>query len=149
VLIDGVMNLYAAVRHDPADKRRRGALALEGVAGIAVGIITLVWPAITALALLYLIAAWAILTGIFEIVAAISLRKEIRHEWLLGILGSLSLFFGIVLVLAPVSGALTITWLIGWYAVLSGLLLVFLAWRVRKLTGHVAGGGVGSVRPAT
>src|SRR3954454_15737309 len=71
VLIDGLMNLYAAVRHDPADKRRRGALGLEGVAGIAVGIITLVWPAITALALLYLIAAWAILTGIFEIIAAI------------------------------------------------------------------------------
>jgi uncharacterized membrane protein HdeD (DUF308 family) len=149
VLVDGVMNGYAAVRHDPADKRRRWVVALEALAGIAVGVVTIVWPGITALALLWVIAAWAFVTGVLEIVAAISLRREIRHEWLLGILGVLSVVFAIVLVVAPVAGALAITWAIGWYAVLSGILLGALAWQVRKLTAEVRAGGVASVRPAT
>lgn len=149
VLIDGVMNLYGAVRHDPADKQRRLTLALEGLAGLAVGIITLVWPGITALALLWVIAAWAFLTGLLEIAAAISLREEIRHEWLLGILGVLSVGFGVLLVAAPVAGALAITWAIGWYAILSSFLLGALAWQVRQLTTEDRGGGAASVRPAT
>jgi uncharacterized membrane protein HdeD (DUF308 family) len=133
VLVDGVTNLYAAIRHDPSDPRRRGALGLEGAAGIVVGIVTLVWPGITALALLWVIAAWGFITGILEIVAAISLRREIQHEWLLGILGVLSVAFGVVLVVAPVAGALAITWVIGWYAVLFGIMLAAFAWRLRTL----------------
>jgi uncharacterized membrane protein HdeD (DUF308 family) len=148
VLIDGIMNVYGAIRHDPADKRRRWLVALEGVAGIAVGVLTWVWPGITALALLWVIAAWAFVTGILEVAAAVKLRHEIRHEWLLGVLGLLSIAFAVALVVAPVAGALAITWLIGWYAIFSGVILGNLAWQARKLTAHAGGRGAATVRPA-
>jgi uncharacterized membrane protein HdeD (DUF308 family) len=147
VLVDGLMNLYAAINHDPADKRHRSTLALEGVAGVAIGVVTLVWPGITALALLWLIAAWALITGVLEIVVAVGLRRAIRHEWLVGIVGVLSVLFGIVLVVAPVAGALAITWAIGWYAVLSGIVIAVLALQVRKLSIEPQGGA--TTNPAT
>lgn len=132
VLLDGAMNLLAAAGHDPDDQRRRFSLALEGVAGVVVGLITLVAPGVTTLVLLWFIAAWAFVTGVFEIAAAIGLRNVIRHEWLLGVMGALSILFAIVLVSAPVSGAIAITWLIGWYAVLFGIVLLALSWQLRK-----------------
>ena len=81
---------------------------LAGLAGVAVGIVTFLYPGLTGLALLYLIAAWAIVRGIFEIIAAVHLRKEIDNEWLLGLSGFLSLALGVILVLAPGAGALAV-----------------------------------------
>jgi uncharacterized membrane protein HdeD (DUF308 family) len=143
VLVDGAMMLAAAITGTPGAEGRRGLLVLQGILGIAAGILTFVWPGITALALLYLIAAWALLTGVLEIAAAIRLRREIDGEWLLAASGLLSVVFGVLLVFAPGAGALAVTWLIGFYALLYGAFLLALAWRLRQIE---AGGGVRSAR---
>ena len=96
-LADGVFAI-AAVMAGRTGGRPWWSLLVEGLVGIAVGIMTFAWPGITALVLLYLIAAWAVVTGIFEIVAAIRLREEIRGEWLLALSGILSILFGLALV---------------------------------------------------
>ena len=108
------------------------ALLVEGLAGIAVGAITLFWPGITQLALLFLIAAWAVVTGVFEIVAAVRLRKEIRGEWLLALSGVLSVAVGVALVVNPGAGLLAISWMIGTYAIIFGVLFIVLGFRLRS-----------------
>src|SRR5947207_4963016 len=108
-LVDGVFAVIAAV----SGSRGRGMrwlVLLEGIAGIAIGIISIIWPGITALALLYFIAAWAIITGIFEIMAAVELRREITNEWFLILSGALSVVFGVLLLLFPGEGALAVVW---------------------------------------
>jgi len=107
-------------------------LVIEGAIGVAVGVMAFIWPAITALVILYLIAAWAIITGIFEIIAASSLRQEIENEWLLIAAGIASLVFGILLIIWPVAGALAILWIIAAYAIVFGVLMLLLALRLRK-----------------
>jgi uncharacterized membrane protein HdeD (DUF308 family) len=117
-LADGIFAIISAIRG--ADRHKRWWLfLLEGIAGIAAGIMAFIWPGITALVLLYIIAAWAIVTGIFEIAAAVQLRKEIEGEWLLALGG-----------IASVAGALV--WLIGAYATIFGILLMILAFRLRQ-----------------
>src|SRR4051812_18087283 len=128
VLVDGFAHLVVAF----GVREGRGWQIFEGLAGVAAGIITLVWPDITALALLYVIGAWAVILGALRIVVAVQLRKEIPNEWLLIVSGALSVAFGIVLFVAPVSGALAITWLIGFFALFVGMVLLALAWRLRK-----------------
>src|SRR5580693_8531067 len=103
-LIDGLFNVVAFFRV----ASHHWALLLEGVIGTIVGVLTFAWPAITAFALLYLIAFWAILTGIFEIVAGIHLRKTMSNEWLLLLMGCFSLLFGLLILFAPGTGALAI-----------------------------------------
>jgi uncharacterized membrane protein HdeD (DUF308 family) len=131
-LVDGAFALYMtflAARQE----RRWWPYLLEGLAGIGAGVIAFVVPGLTALALLYLIAAWAIITGIVEIVAAIDLRKQIQNEWLLGLAGALSIIFGLVVAFEPDAGALAVVWTVGAYALLFGITLVVLAFRVRGL----------------
>src|SRR6185312_6734764 len=94
-LVDGVLALYTALADRPAAQGRRGWLALEGVAGVLAAIGAFVWPGITALVLLYLIAAWALVTGVAEILTAIRLRREIEGEWLMILSGPLSIVFGV------------------------------------------------------
>jgi uncharacterized membrane protein HdeD (DUF308 family) len=128
-LADGIFNIIAFFRV----ASHHWALLIEGLIGIIAGILTFVWPAITALALLYVIAFWAIFTGIFEIVAGIRLRKVITNEWLLLLMGILSLLFGLFVLIAPGVGALAIVLWIGAYALVFGIFLLALAFRLR---GH-------------
>ena len=132
-LFDGVSVLIAVAANDPAVRPHRPLRIISGVAGIAAGILTFVWPSITALALLYVIAAWATVAGAMEIAMAIRHREAARHRWLVGLSGVLLVAFAIVLVAAPVAGALAITWVIGWWAVVFGALLVAAAWRAREI----------------
>jgi uncharacterized membrane protein HdeD (DUF308 family) len=130
-LVDGVFNLMTVVMGQNRP-REWWAVLLEALVGIGVGIVTFAWPEITAVALLFLIAAWAIITGVFEIVASIRLRDEIKGEWLLALAGVLSLAFGIVLLVNPGAGAIALVGLIGAYAIVFGALLVVLGLRLRS-----------------
>lgn len=133
VLVDGVIALGTAIFGGSQAGRRRGWLIFEAVTGIAAGIVTFLWPGITALALLMVIAAWAFITGVVEIVAAIWLRRELEGEWLLAVSGVASIVFGLLLVIRPSVGAVAVVWLIGAYAILFGAVLVALGLRLRKL----------------
>lgn len=130
-LVDGVFAVGKAVAN------RRGGfnwgLLLSGIAGIIIGIIAFIMPEAVALALLYLIAAWAIITGIFQIVAAIQLRRDIPNEWLLILAGIASVIFGILCAIWPGASALAIIWLIAAYAIIFGVLLLILAFRLKGL----------------
>lgn len=134
-LVDGVFALLAAVRAAEAHERW-WLFVLEGGAGIAAGLITFMWPGITALVLLYLIAWWAVITGVFEIAAAIRLRKEISGEWALVLGGAASVIFGLLLLFRPGVGALAVIWLIGTYALVFGALLLTLGFRLRGHSGQ-------------
>ena len=139
-LVDGVMNIVGAVRaiekHD-----RWGILVLEGIVGIGAAAITVFWPGITALALVYVIAAWAVVTGCLEIAAAIRLRRVISGEWLLVLSGALSLVFGILLVISPIAGALVIALWAGAYALIFGVIMMALGLRLRSCGRSVMASG--------
>ncbi len=129
-LVDGVLAIAAAIMGGaPAP---RWWLAIVGVLGIAVGLMTFIWPGITALVLLFFIAGWAIAIGIMQIVGAIRLRKEIEGEWLLIVGGVLSVLFGIGMLIRPGAGALALIWVIGAYAIVFGIILVIFSLRLRK-----------------
>jgi len=133
-VINGVLALAVAYNARKGDGRF-GSLIIEGVLSILVGIIAFAMPGITALSLLVLIAVWAIVTGIFEIVAAVRLRKVVSHEWLLIIAGLASLAFGVMVTLMPGAGALALVWWIGAYALAFGVLLMMVAFRMRNWRG--------------
>lgn len=122
-LVDGVFAVVHAIRRGRAGGSW-GWLLFEGIVSIAAGVFTFAWPAITATVLLALIAVWAIVTGIAEIVTAIRLRREIRGEWALVASGVLSVAFGVLMFVYPGAGTLAVVWLIGAYAIVFGMLLV-------------------------
>jgi uncharacterized membrane protein HdeD (DUF308 family) len=131
-LLDGIFAVMVGIQQY-GETQRWWATLLEGIAGIVLGVLTLVWPGTTATVLLAFFAAWAILTGVFEIAAAIWLRKVIEGEWTLILAGALSVLFGGLLILQPVAGALTVIWLIGAYAIVFGVLFSILAFELRRL----------------
>ena len=128
---DGILSALASMQGRKLGPRW-GFLMLEGIAGITIGMLTFLWPEVTVLAIVLLIAFWAMITGVFELLAAIKLRDEIEGEWLLGIGGILSILFSVVLFINPGLGAVTIIWLIGFYAFVFGISLIFLGIRLRK-----------------
>jgi uncharacterized membrane protein HdeD (DUF308 family) len=134
-IIDGVLAIVAAVRGF-RKKERWWPMLLEGLVGIAAGAIAIFWPGIGALALTYLVAAWALVTGAFEIAAAIRLRKVISGEWLLLIAGLLSIVLAVLVALYPGTGALLLVWWLGAYAFAYGVVSLVLALRLRTWT-HV------------
>lgn len=129
--VDGVFALVAAIRAAEAHQRW-WPLALEGVIGIAIAAIVFFDWRIAATAIYFTIAAWALLTGILEIVAAVELRKAIEGEWMLVLGGVLSIVFGILMVVFPAVGVLSVIWLIAFYAVLFGAALIALSLRLRR-----------------
>ncbi|MET9341326.1 HdeD family acid-resistance protein [Nonomuraea sp. NPDC003804] len=129
-LVNGIFSLISAFRHNVES---RAWLILSGVLGILAGIVTFVWPGVTTLALLYIIAFWAIFTGIAEVIAGIRLRKLIDNEWMLIIGGLLSVVFGVLLLIWPASGAVALTWLIGAFAIIYGIAIIILSVKVKSL----------------
>ena len=130
-LVDGVFAIVG-VFGGTRGGTPRWLLIIEGIAGILAGLIAFVLPGLTAVLLLYLIAAWAVITGISEIATAIRLRQEIRGEWALIVGGALSVLFGVILaVIGPVAGLLSLIWLIGIYALMFGDLMLITAFQVR------------------
>jgi len=148
-LVDGVITLATAFGGNRERAGSRGWLIAQGIAGIIIGILTFAWPGVTALALLWLIAAWAIVTGVLEIVSAVRLRRELRHEWLLALSGALSVLFGILLAVWPAAGALAVVTLIGIYAIVLGAALVALGVRMRRHQGDEQAVPGSRHRPAT
>ena len=129
-VVDGLFGIVAGIRSSGG---RRWLLVAEGTLGVLAGLIAFFWPGITAVVLLYVIAIWAVITGVLEIVAAISLRREIENEWLMGLGGMISVLFGIILAVLPGVGLLSVVWLVGVYAIVFGLAVIALGFRVR---GH-------------
>lgn len=146
-LVDGAFGAVTAIRarHDRDDW---GLLLLGGLVGIGVGVLTLFYsPVITAVALLFYVAVWAVAMGVLEVVTAIRLRKVIQGEWLLGLAGIASVVLGVVLMARPAAGALTLMWAIAGYAAGLGVVLVALSFRVRSFARRF-GGGPQHPRPA-
>jgi uncharacterized membrane protein HdeD (DUF308 family) len=129
-LIDGVMNLMSA-RRSSRIAEPWALHALIGIAGVAAAVITVMWPAITAIALVSIVAAWALITGVFEIVAAVRLRKEISGEWLMALSGIASIVFGFLLITFPIAGAFAIAVAVGVYLIFFGVVLIGLGLRLR------------------
>jgi uncharacterized membrane protein HdeD (DUF308 family) len=136
-LIDGATNLYLAYNRHLGRNPAWGQL-LQGVLGILAGIVTFVWPAVTAQLLIFFIGTWAIFNGILQIVAAVRLRKIIRGEWLLALGGAMSIVFGAVVIGRPGVALVGLSWSLGVFAVLSGLLLIALGIRLREVSARMS-----------
>ena len=131
-LVDGAFSIAAGIKSH-GEYKRWWLLLIEGVLSVAAGFFAFFVPAMTALILLILIASWAIVTGVFEIAAAIQLRKVITGEWMLALSGLLSVLFGGLLLYNPVGGALAVVWLIGAYSIVFGILLLAFGIKLRGL----------------
>src|SRR6266852_5312612 len=134
-VIGGVAAVATAVR----STREQGwaLLLVEGIVGILAGIVAFVWPGITAFALLFLIAAWAIVTGIMQIVGAFTLPLGTGREWLLGLAGFFSILFGVLIAIRPVAGLVAVVWLIGIYPMVFGILFIVRYFQARSLASRL------------
>src|ERR1043166_831406 len=137
ILIDGIFRLVGAIGHRASDKDW-GSDLIIGILGIIVGLLTFHKPGITALALVIYIGAWALMIGATEIALAIKLRREIKGEWFLILMGLVSIVFAIMLLWNPLPGALALVWLIGSYAIVFGILGIILGFRLRGLRTFAA-----------
>ena len=132
VLVDGVFRIVGAIGHRASDPDWGWQLVI-GILGIIIGFLTFHAPAITALVLVIYIAAWALMIGATEIAVAFKLRREIKGEWFLILMGLLSIVFAIMLLWNPLPGALALVWLIASYAIVFGFLGIILGFRLRSL----------------
>lgn len=133
LLVDGVTLLIALIRGDALARRNAWAVGIMGVLGVVAGIVTFAWPDATALTLLYVVAFWAIATGVIQVIAAIALRREIDGEFWMGLGGVLSVVFGAVLIVFPGAGLLSLVWLVGVWAIAFGVSSIGLAFRLRGI----------------
>lgn len=145
--VNGIFALVAGIRGATHKRERWGALVLSGLLGIAVGVVFAIFPILGtltyALTMIALVAGWAIITGVLEIVAAWRLRRAIRGEWLLMLSGALSVLLGIglyiMLWMAPAPTLLSVGWLIGIWALIGGIALIVLAFRLRSHARETSG----------
>jgi len=133
--VDGILGIAVAARAG-REGRHWGWHFFEAIVSLGAAATTLLWPGITAMALLMLIAVWAVITGTAEIVAAVELRHVIRGEWLLALSGVLSIAFGVLMMVFPRAGALAVVSIIGLYALLFGVVLCGLGFRIHHWATH-------------
>jgi uncharacterized membrane protein HdeD (DUF308 family) len=133
VLVDGVFRIVGAIGHRSSDPEW-GFHLIIGILGIIVGLLAFHAPGVTALALVIYIAVWVLMIGATEIAFAIKVRREVKGEWLLILLGLLSIAFAVLLLWNPLLGAATLIWLIAWYAIVFGILGIILGFRLRSLS---------------
>jgi uncharacterized membrane protein HdeD (DUF308 family) len=136
-IIDGLVALWAGITNN-SPGRNRGLTILHGIVGILAGLFCLIWPALAALYFVILIGLWYIVTGVVELVEAIALRKEIDNEIWLGLAGLASIVLGAAIIFFPKAGALSILWLIAVLAIIAGVSLIMLAFRLRGLGKKLA-----------
>lgn len=132
VLLDGIFSVIAGVT-SRKENYYWWTLLFTGLLEIAIGLLTLFWPNVTGIILLYLIASWAVIVGILDIILAIQIRREIKNEWMLIIDGVFSVLIGVVLFIFPAASAVALAWLIGLFAILLGIVFIILGFRLRKL----------------
>ena len=137
VLVDGIFRVIGAVGHRAFDKEW-GFDLIIGIVGIIIGLLTFHAPQITALALIIYIAAWALMIGATEIALAIKLRREIKGEWFLILMGLVSIVFAVMLLWNPAVGAAALIWIMAWYAVILGVLGIIFGFRLRSLSTFAA-----------
>ncbi len=131
-IFDGIMSIILGFQRK-SDDDRWWSWALDGFLSIVIGLMALFWPEATALAFVIWMAAWAVVAGIFRIIAAIRLRAEIEGEWALGLSGLLMVIWGVLMAMIPAAGLLSIAWLIGLFALLIGVVMIVLAFRLRGI----------------
>lgn len=134
-LIGGIAAIITALSRETRADRPWGVLLMQGILGIAVAVVWVMWPAATSLAFIYVLGSWAVASGILEIGTAIRLRKAIKGEWMLGLAGLLSIALGVTAWLWPLAAALAFVWWIGAYAIVFGGLLIGVGLHLRRLTG--------------
>jgi uncharacterized membrane protein HdeD (DUF308 family) len=132
VLIDGIFRVIGAIGHRASDPDW-GFNLIIGILGIIVGLLTFHAPGVTALALVIYIAAWALMIGATEIALAIKMRREIKGEWFLVLMGVASIVFAALLLWNPLAGAAALIWIVAWYAVIVGVLAIIFGFRLRSL----------------
>ncbi len=135
-VISGITAVAAALRN--TREQGWGLLLFEGIVGILAGVVALVWPGITALAFLYLLAAWAIITGILEFIAPLSFPMSGGRAVLMVLAGVVSVVFGVLIAFQPASGLLAVVWLIGIYAIVIGVLYIVAYFESRSLASRLA-----------
>jgi uncharacterized membrane protein HdeD (DUF308 family) len=142
-LFEGLLVVFASF--GKGDEKGGWTLLLEGVAGLLVCVIVLLgsslgsilWPKVAAVMLVFYIAGWAILTGLFKIITAIRIRREIKGEWMLGLSGLISIVVGLLLIFRPEAGVLAVAWLIGLFAIILGIFLTLLGLKLRGMGSHL------------
>lgn len=140
-LVDGVLTIASSIRNREENDRWWLGL-LEGLVSIAAAVIAVLIPQVAAVTLVFLIAIWALITGVLQIAAAIRLRHEIDNEWALGLGGLVSVVLGVIIILNPNAGLLGLVWAIAGYAIAFGLLMIYLAIVAPKLVDRARGARV-------
>ena len=142
-LFEGILTIITSLRE--GSEKGGWALLFEGIAGILVCVIVLLgssigsmlWPRVAAVMLVYYIAGWAILAGLFKIITAFRIRREVKGEWMLGLSGLISILVGLILILRPEAGVLAVAWLIGIFAIILGIFLTLLGLKFRGIGSGV------------
>jgi uncharacterized membrane protein HdeD (DUF308 family) len=137
--VGGVATIIAAARRGRAGSSW-GALLLDGILGVAVAVVAVLWPVTALVAFVWVLAVWALVTGALELSAAISLRKVIEHEWAMGLAGAATIVIGVLMLLRPLAGGLAVMWWLGAYAIIFGAMMLVLGFRLRSFAhGHGRG----------